>query len=390
MKWENPDLGRLPVKSWCQQVEKAALQQAANLENHPRLVRHVALMPGCHVGYGMPIGGVIACEGAIIPNAVGVDIGCGMCAVQTGFPAEEMSAEKVRRCMDVVQRHIPAGEGHGHSIAQQWSRFDELPEWLDSRARELARKNLGTLGGGNHFIEIQAGDDGRVWLMLHSGSRNLGYRIAEHHHQIAVKAQPDLGDLAFLDVEQDEGQVYIREMNLALDYARENRVRMMQVFMGAVSDVLGAVEFPREINIHHNYAALETHYDETVWVHRKGATSARSGEEGIIPGSMGTHSYIVRGCGNPESFHSCSHGAGRIMGRMAASRQLSVDECEKAMKGIVHSGWHVFRGGGRKMRGLMDLSEAPQAYKDIDEVMAASADLAEPVVRLRPLGVVKG
>ncbi len=390
MKWENRHLGRLPVKSWCEQVERGALEQTANLANHPRVVGHVALMPDCHVGFGMPIGGVVACDGAVIPNAVGVDIGCGMCAVRTSIPAAEASRARVAGCVDGLERLVPVGEGRGHHDPQEWDRFDELPRWMDDHARELAYKGLGSLGGGNHFIELQAGDDGMVWLMLHSGSRNLGYRIAEHHHRLAVQAHPELGDLAYLEVESEAGRDYIREMNLALAYARENRARMMRVFMDVVARMFKGAEFTREINIHHNYAAPETHAGITVWVHRKGATSAKKGEEGIIPGSMGTHSYIVRGCGNVDSFQSCPHGAGRVMGRMAASRTLSREACDKAMKGIVYSGWRTFRGGGRKMKGLLDLSEAPQAYKDIDAVIAASTDLAKPLVKLRPLGVVKG
>ncbi len=390
MKWERTDLGRLPVKSWCDRVEQGALDQAANLANHPRVVGHVALMPDCHVGYGMPIGGVVACDNAIIPNAVGVDIGCGMCAVQTSVEVDAISRSQIRKCMDAVQERIPLGEGHCHRRPQQWDRFNELPSWLDEHARELAFRNLGSLGGGNHFVELQAGDDGMVWLMLHSGSRNLGYRIAERHHGIALKRHSELGDLAYLEVGSSEGQAYLHDMNVALAYAQENRARMMQVFREALFVTFGDVRFTKEINIHHNYAAKEAHFGRTVWVHRKGATSAKEGEEGIIPGSMGTHSYIVRGCGNPESFQSCAHGAGRKLGRMAASRTLLREDCDKAMTGIVFSGWHAFRGGGRKMKGLLDLSEAPQAYKDIDEVVGASSDLAVPLVRLRPLGVVKG
>ncbi len=390
MQWERTNLGRVPVKSWCSEVDDSALEQAANLANHPRVFRHVALMPDCHVGYGMPIGGVVACKNAIIPNAVGVDIGCGMCAVQTGSPVEEVSSSKIRRCLEEVERYIPLGEGHCHHQAQQWERFEELPPWLDAHTRDLAFRNLGSLGGGNHFIEMQADDDGYLWLMLHSGSRNLGYRIAEHYHQTAVSEHPELGDLAYLDTRSEEGKDYIREMNLALAYARENRARMMLVFKDAVARMLSSVRFLKEINIHHNYASPETHFDETVWVHRKGATSAKSGEEGIVPGSMGTHSYIVLGCGNPESFRSSPHGAGRKMGRMAAARTLSRETCDEAMRGIVHSGWRNFKGGGRKMKGMLDLSEAPQAYKNIDEIIDASRDLVEPVVQLRPLGVLKG
>jgi len=396
MEWENRDLGRLAIKSWCEKVEPGALEQAANLANHPRVVEHIALMPDCHVGFGMPIGGVIACDNAIIPNAVGVDIGCGMCAVKTTVPAEELARNQIRQCIDELARHIPVGEGHCHHKPKQWAGFSEMPDWMDAHTRELAQKNLGTLGGGNHFIEIQAGDDGFIWLMLHSGSRNFGYRIADHHHQRAVELCNREGmklpsrDLAFLDVESAAGQAYIREMNLALAYALENRTRMMGVLKEAFAGVRGGAEFTEEVNIHHNYAAPEEHFGRTVWVHRKGATSAKNGEIGIIPGSMGTFSYIVRGCGNAESFTSCAHGAGRKMGRMAASRSLSKEECDRAMKEVVFDGWHPMRTRGRKGGGLLDLSEAPQAYKDVEEVMAASAELAEPLVRLRPLGVMKG
>ena len=396
MKWENSSLGLLPVKSWCERVEQGALEQAAHLANHPKTFRHVALMPDCHVGYGMPIGGVAACRDAVIPNAVGVDIGCGMCAVQTGFPADEISRRQVAECLDRVRQLIPLGEGRGHKQPQPWDRFDELPAWLDARTRDLAFRNLGTLGGGNHFIELQAGNDGRLWLMLHSGSRNLGYRIAEHHHNKAVdiccrhSAALPSKDLAYLDTESEEGQAYLREMHLALTYAFENRARMMRIFKEAVSHTFKRVEFSREINIHHNYAAQEEHFGEKVWVHRKGATSARTGEEGIIPGSMGSPSYIVTGRGHAGSFTSCSHGAGRAMGRMAASRSLDKAACDKAMEGIVFSGWHPLRGRGGKGRGMLDLSEAPLAYKNIDEVIEAELDLIVPVVKLRPLGVLKG
>jgi tRNA-splicing ligase RtcB len=396
MQWETTDLGTLPVKSWCKQVEQGALEQAAHLASHPEVYRHVALMPDCHVGFGMPIGGVAACRNAVIPNAVGVDIGCGMCAVQTDLPAGEAGRRLVSACLEEVGKKIPLGEGHGHRRPQPWERFDELPAWLDAHGRDLAFRNLGTLGGGNHFIEMQAGDDGNVWLMLHSGSRNLGYRIAEQHHKKALSMCADRGarlpsaDLAFLETESDHGKAYLRDMELALAYARENRARMMKVFKQALLHTCAGVEFLREINIHHNYAALEEHFGEKVWVHRKGATAAGAGETGIIPGSMGSPSYIVRGKGNAESFCSCSHGAGRVMGRMAASRSLDRAACDRAMDGIVFSGWHPVRGRGGKGRGLLDLSEAPQAYKDIEQVIEAQLDLIEPAVRLRPLGVLKG
>lgn len=396
MKWEDTRLGKLPVKSWCDRVEPGALEQAGHLANHPKLFRHVALMPDCHVGFGMPIGGVAAFCDAVIPNAVGVDIGCGMCAVRSDLPAHAVSRDQIRTCLEQVKRQVPLGEGHGHREPQRWDRLDELPGWLDARARGLAARNLGTLGGGNHFIELQAGDDGMLWLMLHSGSRNLGCRIAEYHHRKAVEHCSRQGvrlpctELAFLDADSEPGRAYIREMGLALAYALENRRRMMEAFKVALRHTCAGVDFVQEINIHHNYAALEEHFGQKVWVHRKGATSAKRGETGIIPGSMGTPSYIVRGRGAAESFTSCSHGAGRVMGRRAASRTLSKTACDEAMRGIVFSGWHPQRGRGGKGREAFDLSEAPQAYKAIDEVIAAQLDLIEPAVRLRPLGVLKG
>ena len=270
---------------------------------------------------------------------------------------------------------------------------------VDAHGWNLAYCNLGTLGGGNHFIELQRGDDGVVWLMIHSGSRNLGYRIAEYYHKLALRLntqwQTPLPDpqLAFLPADSAEGQGYIRDMTFALEYARENLRRIMEVFKHEATHALKDVAFTREVNIHHNYAALETHFGRNVWIHRKGATSAKPGETGIIPGSMGTASYIVTGLGNPESFMSCSHGAGRKMGRQEACRRLSKDDCDQAMQGIVFDGWKAARnkfGRGPAKGGLYDLEEAPAAYKDIEEVIAAELDLVTPEVKLRPLGVVKG
>jgi len=405
MKWAKTDLGRLPVKSWCETIEGSALRQAANLASHPVVLGHVALMPDCHVGYGMPIGGVIACQEAVIPNAVGVDIGCGMGAAQTDIPADALTPELVRQILHSVKRSVPVGEGHAHGARQQWDALDardgHRPGGVDAHGWDLAYCNLGTLGGGNHFIELQQGDDGFVWLMIHSGSRNLGYRIAEHYHQLALRLNEQHGialpdrQLAFLRADSAEGQAYLRDMGFALDYARENRRRIMAAFRCEVAHVVPGVQFRREVNIHHNYAAPERHLGQEVWVHRKGATSAKAGETGIIPGSMGTPSYIVEGLGNPESFMSCSHGAGRVMGRQEACRSLSKEACDRAMAGIVFDGWKPLKGkfGHGKAKagaGLYDLEEAPLAYKDIEAVIAAQQDLVKVLVRLKPLGVVKG
>ena len=401
MEWIKNDTNfKVPVKSWCKDIEEGAMAQAADLARHPVVFRHVALMPDCHQGYGMPIGGVIACTNAVIPNAVGVDIGCGMGAVRTSIDVSDTTKEQLRDVVKRIKETVPCGEGRAHKKAQNLDGFDEDinsyndRKWFSDHVRDLACRNLGTLGGGNHFIEIQAGDDNQVWLMIHSGSRHLGNVIARFYNGRALelnrKWQSNIPnkDLAFLPVNTQEGQDYIKDMNFALDYAKENRRIIMERFIAAFQSVYEAAEFGNQVNIHHNYAALESHFGKDVWIHRKGATSAKLDETGIIPGSMGTPSYIVKGLGNIESFMSCSHGAGRVMGRMQATRTLTPEECDTAMDGIVYDRWSKVRRG--KTKGMYDLSEAPQAYKNIDAVIEAEQDLIEPVVKLRPLGVVKG
>ena len=415
MKWEKFDNDwALPVKSWCADCEEGAVKQAANLARHPALYHHVALMPDAHLGYGMPIGGVVAAENAVIPAAVGVDIGCGMIAAETDIPAERFAEMSLRRAFqERLKERIPVGEGVSHKTAQDWDGFEEYTANNGMRSdlwpTKLDRMNLGTLGGGNHFIELQkttllrdpgsAAEGGRheskVWLMIHSGSRNLGKRIEEHYHRIASRlctrfrvplADPDL---AFLPIEEKDGHDYFTDMLFALRYAKENRRRMMEAMKETLLEFAPEANFPRTVDIHHNYAACEEHFGKKVFVHRKGATSAKLDEIGVIPGSMGTASYIVRGLGNPESFMSCSHGAGRRMSRAAASTTLTVEECDKAMDGIVCERWHKYRGFG-KAKGRLDLSEAPQAYKDIEDVIASERDLVEPLVRLVPLASLKG
>ena len=411
MKWEKFEAGyAMPVKSWCENCEEGAVKQAVNLAHHPALVHHVALMPDAHQGYGMPIGGVVAAKDAVIPAAVGVDIGCGMIATETDIPAEAFAEMSFRRAFqEKLKERIPVGEGESHKSTQNWEGFEEYTANNGMRSNlwpsKLDRMNLGTLGGGNHFIELQkstaldgSGDPeggAKVWLMIHSGSRNLGKRIEEHYHRIAARMcerfhspLPDK-DLAFLPIEEPTGHDYFTDMLFALRYAKENRRRMMEMMKATLAEFVPNANFLRTIDIHHNYAAFEEHFGEKVCVHRKGATSAKLDEIGIIPGSMGTASYIVRGLGNPESFMSCSHGAGRRMSRIAASTTLTVEECDQAMDGIVCERWHKYKGFG-KAKGRLDLSEAPQAYKDIEDVIASERDLVEPLVRLVPLACLKG
>jgi tRNA-splicing ligase RtcB len=380
----------IPIKMWVTDAEENALAQARNLANLPFVFKHVALMPDCHSGYGMPIGGVIATKGVVIPNAVGVDIGCGMCAMKTSLT--EITTETVKQIMSGIRELIPLGFDH-HKQTQDEALMPSL-EWVPEngivrRQYTAAKKQIGTLGGGNHFIEIQKGSDNHVWVMIHSGSRNIGLKVAEHYNKLAIQLNErwhstveKKHDLAFLPIETQEAKDYFAEMQYCVDFAFANRLLMMKNIKSVFAQVLGEsfseLEF---INIAHNYARWESHYNTNVIVHRKGATSAREGEIGIIPGSQGTKSYIVRGKGNPESFESCSHGAGRTMGRKQAQRELNLDEeIEKLnSKGIVHS-----------IRNIRDLDEAPGAYKDIDVVMENQSDLVDILVELSPLAVIKG
>ena len=379
----------MPVKSWCNAPQAGALKQALSLASLPFVFKHVCLMPDTHQGYGMPIGGIVACEGMVIPNGVGVDIGCGMVAVKTFLESGALDKSILKKIMGRVREAIPIGFNH-HKNAQNWDGFDKVPR-LDVVGREIksAHYQLGTLGGGNHFIEIQKDENGKVWFMVHSGSRNFGLKIAKEYNDIAQKLcakkykDIDVGrgenSIAFLPVNSKEGEEYLAAMNFALKFALESRKRMMDKVIACVGEGL-KFNIEQEVNIHHNYAALETHFGREVVVHRKGATSAKLGEWGIIPGSQGTHSYIVKGKGNPESFMSCSHGAGRKMSRHEAQRSLSLaDEIKKMDElGIVHG-----------IRTPKDLDEAAGAYKNIDVVMEEQADLIEIVFKLAPLAVIK-
>jgi tRNA-splicing ligase RtcB len=373
---------KLPIKMWLCDIEDSALQQAKNLANHPFSFKWVALMPDCHSGYGMPIGGVLATKNVIIPNAVGVDIGCGMQAVKTSI--QNIDNDTIKAIFGKIRETIPVGFSH-HTDIQRWDGFKSFPD-IEIIEREItsAKFQLGTLGGGNHFIEIQKGSDGFIWLMIHSGSRNIGLKTAKWFHEKAVslceKWASDIPhkDLAFLPIDTQEGRDYFCAMNFCLEFAKENRSNMMMKIKEIMDNMLDVYFMPK-IDIHHNYAIFENHYNTNVIVHRKGATKASKGLTGIIPGSMGTSSYITEGLGNPESFNSCSHGAGRKMGRLEAIRTLNLEEEQRKMKGIVHG-----------LGAVCGLDEAPGSYKDIDTVMENQKDLTKIMIRLSPLGVIKG
>lgn len=378
----------VPAKLWLNSVENSCMEQIVNLASLPFAFKHIAVMPDAHAGKGMPIGGVLATKGVVVPNAVGVDIGCGMCAIKTNLKAAKITRNQLVSICYQIKKSVPLGcENHSEPVDQSFLPdvdWEKLPYLKDKTVKIL--HEIGTLGGGNHFIELQRDtqtDD--VWAMIHSGSRNTGLQVANHYGKMAqfwcekwyANTFPEL---AFLPIETQMGHDYYAEMQACVKIAFANRSLIMTRVQEAILHVLPQTKFDKMINIAHNYAAWERHFGENVVVHRKGATSAKRGEIGIIPGSMGTKSYIVEGLGNPESFMSCSHGAGRVMSRTAAKKQLSLaDECQKLdSQGIVHS-----------MKTPL-LDEAPGAYKDIAEVLAFESDLVRPIVELTPLAVVKG
>ncbi|WP_417910634.1 RtcB family protein [Candidatus Electronema sp. PJ] len=385
------DSERRPIKLWLDDIEATALAQARNLANHPFTFSHVAIMPDAHAGYGMPIGGVLACDGAVICNAVGVDIGCGMCAEQTSLSS--LDRETLKKILGLVRTAVPVGFDHHkqqqeRSLLPDLARLDQVEKSIVREQFQAGCKQIGTLGGGNHFIEIQQGDDGHVWLMIHSGSRNLGLKVAEYYNRLAGRLNEEWGSLvpkqwqlAYLPLETQEAQDYLAEMHWCVDFALASRKLMMERLKEAVQEVVGEVAFLHSINKAHNYAAMEEHFGKEVLIHRKGATRARAGEYGIIPGSQGSRSFIVLGKGNAESYASCSHGAGRRMGRGQAQRELDLAaEVERLnAMGVVHA-----------VRNQKDLDEAPGSYKDIESVMANQTDLVEIAVSLLPLAVIKG
>ncbi len=380
----------IPIKLWLNDIEAGALDQARNLARLPFAYSHIALMPDCHQGFGMPIGGVLATKEVIIPNAVGVDIGCGMCAVQTSL--HEIDRSTLKSIMSDIRQLVPLGFKH-HSHRQDERRmpqqkFSEAMPVVE-REYDSATFQIGTLGGGNHFIEVQKGSDGLIWIMVHSGSRNIGKQVADYYNRMAIKLNeqwkspvPKSAQLAWLPIDSMKGQQYLAEMNYCIDFALANRRLMMDNIL-AVFEAYFKKEFRAApmINIAHNYASAEKHFGQEVMVHRKGATKASKDTVGIIPGSQGAKSYIVKGKGNPESFESCSHGAGRQMGRKEAIRSLDLKkEIEKLdQQGVIHA-----------LRRAGDLEEASGAYKDIAVVMKNQDDLVDILVELKPLAVIKG
>ncbi|MEO0322082.1 MAG: RtcB family protein [Myxococcota bacterium] len=402
--FEAPERGK-PVKAWVRgvDVDDKALAQLHNIASLPFIHRWVAAMPDVHLGMGATVGSVIATKGAVVPAAVGVDIGCGMSAARTSLTASDLP-DSLRSIRSSIEAAVPHGRTrHGGSGDRgAWGNIpkDNQKAWkaLSFGFEDIVRKHpkvaksnhvthLGTLGTGNHFIELCLDEEDAVWVMLHSGSRGVGNRIGSY---FIAKAKEEMKrwfirlpdeDLAYLAEGSELYDDYVEAVGWAQDFARTNRELMMAAVLEALATEPGLRPFEltaEAVNCHHNYVTRERHYGADVLVTRKGAVRARAGDLGIIPGSMGTRSYIVRGKGNPESFCSCSHGAGRVMSRTKARRTFTLEDHRKATEGVEC----------RKDEAVLD--ETPKAYKDIDAVMAAQADLVEVVHTLRQVVCVKG
>lgn len=376
--------GRLNILCWAEGLEEEALDQARNLSNLPFACGHIALMPDAHSGYGMPIGGVLATRDVIVPNAVGVDIGCGMRAVKLPVPARKVY-EKRDLILNDIQRSIPTGF-NWHKSPQEHALFRFVPDITVIRAElENARRQLGTLGGGNHFIELQKDENGESWVMVHSGSRNLGKNTCDVYNRLAREKNhynlPDSWQLWGLPANSPHGREYLGAMQFCLDFARANREHMMKIILGIVERHLKIQTAGLDhVDVHHNYASIEKYGGEKCIIHRKGAVRAEGTV--IIPGSMGTPSYICRGLQNPASFVSCSHGAGRSMGRNAARKAYSVESVLQEMK---QKDISLFKANKKDTA-----EECSAAYKDISKVMEQQSDLVEILLELTPIGVVKG
>lgn len=381
--------GKVPVKIWTNDIEPEAEKQLLNAAGLPFLHKHISVMPDCHAGKGSTIGTVIATKGAIIPSCVGVDLGCGMCAVK--LPIKIDSFTDLFKLRSSIERSIPVGfNSHKNPTDRIWDSFKILGSPKSDINITKAVSQIGTLGGGNHFIEICQDQNNDAWVMLHSGSRNIGKVLADIHingaKDLMKKYFIDLPDpdLAYLVQNTPEFDNYIHDLHWAQNYAKANRNEMMLRVLKDISYHLYSEDVGSEkmtalrVDCHHNYTQQEHHFGANVWVTRKGAVSAKAGELGIIPGSMGAKSFIVEGLGNPESFHSCSHGAGRAMSRTKARALFTAKDLAEQTQGVEC----------RKDSEAVD--EIPSAYKNIDIVMENQADLVKPLYQLKQILCVKG
>jgi len=410
------------IFSWVKNPETETLTQMDKVANLP-FVEHCALMPDAHPGYSLPIGGVAATKDVIVPAFVGFDIACSMMACKTDIKKSVLNKENKRDILQKIERRIPLGFAHNSQHRKRLFKENHFQKFLYSYNKNKIEEcentpfemdkqfskidnmaniyfnSIGTLGSGNHFIEIQHDENDDIWIMIHSGSRNLGYKICEYFDKKA-KEQCDLwhskSDIAFLPVCSQLGKEYVSWMNFCMDFSYQNK-KLMMIDIQEVLKKFFNCNFDKEISVFHNYASVENHMGKNVWVHRKGATPTKKGVLGIVPGSMNTNSYIIEGKDSTESIlalNSCSHGAGRKCSRkafniMANKDQTSIDAVLKSVEGVVHSKFKKAMRG-RKEVGGMDYSETPEAYKDIYDVMRNQKELIDVVHTLRPLICVKG
>ena len=379
--------GGAPIKIWTTDIEPEAIQQLKNTAALPFVFKHVAVMPDVHWGMGATVGSVVATKGAVCPAAVGVDIGCGMIAAKIkGVRLEHLG--DLAKLRHSIERSIPVGFNENKTLTPTVEAWDGWGKWdalSQKHSLHKAQAQVGTLGGGNHFIEVCLDTNGEVWVVLHSGSRGIGNKLASAHINEAKDLMkrmfislPD-PDLAYFAMNTPEFKAYMTDLLWAQDYALENREEMMRRVLKDLRHHIGQeIEVEQKINSHHNFAKMENHYGENVLVTRKGAVRAQVGDMGIIPGSMGTRSYIVRGLGNPESFNSCSHGAGRRMSRNKARKAFTTDDLVKQTMGVEC----------KKDDSVLD--EIPGAYKPVEEVMDHQSDLVEIVAELKQVLCVKG
>jgi tRNA-splicing ligase RtcB len=374
--------------SWASQLEPDTLEQARMLSRVPIIAGHVALMPDAHLGIGSTVGSVIPTKGGVIPAAIGVDIGCGMIASQTDLHADQLP-DNLGPFVEWLSHVVPAGLGKWHrqptGQAQAWMKANPNPR-LTNRQWHTAAVQLGTMGSGNHFFEVSLDEDDGVWIIMHSGSRGVGNQLARAHMQTARKLCEKAGiplehpDLAYLQEGTPQFDAYIADMRWAQAYAMENRRQMIAAALSEFFAFVGKGKEDFRVNCHHNFTERERHDGQVVWITRKGAIKAAKGDFGLIPGAMGGKSFVVRGKGNPLSYESCAHGAGRAMSRRAARKRFSVEDLAERMAGRA---W-------QEASALELLDEHPLSYKDVDRVMADQADLVEIIHQLRGIANYKG
>ncbi|NTX37584.1 RtcB family protein [Myxococcus llanfairpwllgwyngyllgogerychwyrndrobwllllantysiliogogogochensis] len=375
--------GAVPILVWARALPPGAEKQLRHLAAQPYVVEHVAAMPDVHVAHGVAVGSVFATEHHVVPGALGGDLGCGVSAYRFAYPAASLGRDTLELLLTRLSQVIPVGDATHRGRGLPLPSALEAPPLSTQKLRHawerLAPRHLGTLGGGNHFLELDRDAGGDLWLLLHSGSRGVGAAIGEHHQRVAKTLGE--GSLPGLSLHTPEGAACLADLDLACRFARANRDALAARALEVLSQTLGISPEPEStVDLHHNHVAGETHFGRALWVHRKGAVGLESGRQGLIPGSMGTASYVVEGRAEPRAFRSCSHGAGRVLTRTEARARIRPSALEHALRRVVHD--------SRRAAALVE--EAPAAYRDIVEVLEDEADLVTPVRRLTPIAVLKG